>query len=400
VGEDRGELGPEHETTVRMGADEFAAFDDFAVTEQTNTDRWFGDTDRWSDKTQVDSTPAALELAPGTHVGEYEVEEKIGEGSMGTIYRCVHPTIGKRVAVKLIASHIFEDPASVKRFIAEARAVAKIGHPNIVQVFGFGRLRDGRMYLTMEWLEGASLGARIAHDDIAQNAAVDILRQITRALEAAHAEKIVHRDLKPDNVFLQRVAGDEFPVVKLLDFGLHKTVGLDDSLHHKGQIIGTPMYMSPEQCRGDVDVDASTDVYALGCLAYQLLAGRLPFAYTSGAELIAAHLSEQPPRPRELRDELVAELDSLLFGMIAKEPQQRPTLRTIRRTLAGLGRATPVAGIPIVAPEPAREKPPAPRSEPTVKVNAVVPRSRWPIAIVIVLLWAAAAIAFGVHACT
>ncbi|HEY5924241.1 MAG TPA: serine/threonine-protein kinase, partial [Kofleriaceae bacterium] len=154
-------------------------------------------------------TKLASELPAGTRVGEYEIEAKIGEGAMGTVYRAVHPAIGRHVAIKVMTPKLFDEPESVKRFVAEARAVAAIRHPGIVDVFGFGRLADNRTYLVMEWLDGSSLAAMLAQGKLGFSDACDMLRQIARALEAAHGKGIVHRDLKPENVFIHRIDGEK-----------------------------------------------------------------------------------------------------------------------------------------------------------------------------------------------
>ncbi len=275
------------------------------------------------------------ELPAGTRVGEYEVEAKIGEGAMGTVYRAVHPAIGRHVAIKVMTPKLFDEPESVKRFVAEARAVAAIRHPGIVDVFGFGRLPDNRTYLVMEWLQGSSLAARIERGKLDFEEACDMLRQIARALEAAHVKGIIHRDLKPENVFVHHI-DDEKPQCKLLDFGLAKVTNKEDGLVAKtrtGQLLGTPLYMSPEQCKSK-GVDQRTDIYALGCMAYEMLCGRVPFDCDNVAELISAHLVGEPPRPRTLNADLAPELDELLFRMIAKDPGERPTLAEVRRTIS------------------------------------------------------------------
>jgi serine/threonine-protein kinase len=277
------------------------------------------------------------ELARGTRVGEYEVESKIGEGAMGEVYRAVHPTIGKRVAIKVMTPRLFDEPESMKRFIAEARAVAAIRHPGIVDVFGFGRLPDNRTYLVMEWLDGSTLGERLQHGTVERDEAIDMLRQIARALEAAHGKGIVHRDLKPDNVFIHHIE-DEKPQCKLLDFGLAKVTTKDDqqvARTRTGQLLGTPLYMSPEQCKSK-GVDHRTDIYALGCMAYELLCGRVPFDADNAAELISAHLVAEPPKPTKLNPDLTPELETLLLQMLAKDKNQRPTLAEVRRTLSSV----------------------------------------------------------------
>jgi serine/threonine protein kinase len=345
----------------------------------------------------------ALDITTGTQIGEYEVEAKIGEGAMGTVYRAIHPAIHKRVAIKVMTPKLFDEPESVKRFVAEARAVAAIEHPGIVDVFGFGRIPDGRTYLVMEWLDGKSLGAHMQEGPLPFLEVCQIMRQIARALEAAHAKSIVHRDLKPENVFIQRV-DDEPPLIKLLDFGLAKTTNKEDALVAKtktGQLLGTPLYMSPEQCKSK-GVDHRTDIYALGCMGYEMLLGRTPFEADNVAELISAHLVGEPPRPSSLKPDLPAELDKLLFNMLAKDPHKRPPLGEVRRVFGmqlsresnvaltppgGYGALTPPVGFPrIPAPDVSSNDasvppPPAltPTARPTAAELAVTKTPRWPL---------------------
>jgi len=286
-----------------------------------------------------DTTPVGLkkELAPGTRCGDYEIETKIGEGAMGAVYRAIHPTIGKHVAIKVMSQRLFDEPDAHKRFVTEARALSAIRHPGIVDIFGIGRLPDGRTFLTMQWLEGENLGARLKRGPLAMSEALDIIRQVARALEAAHAKDIVHRDLKPENVFLQIINDELF--VKLLDFGLAKASHKDVAVTRSGQILGTPLYMSPEQCRSK-GVDHRTDIYALGCLSYELLCGRVPFQHDNAAELIAAHLNAEPPSPRSLRPDLPLVLERLLRNMVAKLPDDRPTLAEVRGAVGAVAART------------------------------------------------------------
>jgi eukaryotic-like serine/threonine-protein kinase len=325
-------------------------------------------------KTLPPGGPAAIptELTAGMRVGEYEIESKIGEGAMGTVYRAVHPAIGRHVAIKVMTPKLFDEPESVKRFVAEARAVAAIRHPGIVDVFGFGRLPDNRTYLVMEWLAGSSLSERLKQGKLELADACDMIRQIARALEAAHAKGIVHRDLKPENVFVHHIE-DEKPQCKLLDFGLAKVTNKEDGLVARtrtGQLLGTPLYMSPEQCKSK-GVDHRTDIYALGCMAYEMLCGRVPFDCDNVAELISAHLVAEPPKPADLSPDISPILDKLLLQMIAKNPDERPTLAEVRRTISTVltRHSQPYAAVrdditpapptgPIVMPPPSIAMPP------------------------------------------
>src|SRR4051812_14405882 len=207
-------------------------------------------------------------------VGEYRVLRKIGEGGMGSVYSAVQPVIGKRVAIKVLAPHIAAHPELVRRFVDEARAVNKIGHPNIVDIFSFGWLPDQRHYFAMEYLEGQTLSDRMKAGPIPVDEARRLLGQICGALEAAHQVGIIHRDLKPENIWIaQPKHGDSY--AKLLDFGIAKLLGDADSAPHTqtGAIMGTPAYMAPEQCRG-IGIEPRTDLYSLGVILYEMFTGR------------------------------------------------------------------------------------------------------------------------------
>jgi serine/threonine-protein kinase len=265
------------------------------------------------------------ELSAGTMVGEYRVDSKLGEGGFGAVYRALHPVIGKAAAIKVLHRPYSVNPQMVSRFIAEARAVNQIRHRNIIDIFGFGKLGDGRQYYVMELLDGMTL-ERFLRDRgrVGAQQAIPILRGIARALDAAHACGIAHRDLKPDNVFLAfDEEGEPFP--KLLDFGIAKLLG-DGAPVHKtrtGAPIGTPHYMSPEQCRGK-NVDHRTDVYSFGVLTHQMLTGSLPFDGDDAMAVLVQHTSKEPPRASGAYAELPAALDAPIAAMLAKDPQARP----------------------------------------------------------------------------
>jgi serine/threonine protein kinase len=274
-----------------------------------------------------------LALQEGSPVGEYEIQSQIGEGAMGTVYSAVQPLIGKTVAIKVLKPELCSNQASVDRFVQEAQAVNRIGHPNIVDVFSLGELPDGRAYFVMEWLRGEDLKVRLAKEPISVDDTCEILGSIARALEAAHAKDIVHRDLKPDNVFLHRV--DNGPVmVKLLDFGIAKLMREKASMDRTatGNMLGTPRYISPEQARG-VDVTHRSDIYSLGVMAYEMLAGRPPFTGETGMDLVVKHLNEPPP-PLSAFARVPKSLERCVMSMLAKDPADRPTLAAVRRCLA------------------------------------------------------------------
>lgn len=292
-----------------------------------------------------DAAIAAMDrdVLPGEMIGEYRIETKLGEGGFGAVYRAIQPLIGKQVAIKILSRKLSGDPQMVSRFVAEARAVNQIRSRNIVDIFGFGSLADGRQYFVMELLGGTTLEDYIhQRGRIPVEEAVPIFRGIARALDAAHNAGIVHRDLKPENVFL--VHDDEHGLMpKLLDFGIAKLMGGATGGHktRTGVPMGTPYYMSPEQCRGD-KIDHKTDVYSFGILAAQALTGQLPFSGESFMQIMFAHVSTPPPRPSEVAPGLAPELDAPILQMLAKSPNERPD--TCGAAVEGIAAAARTAG--------------------------------------------------------
>ncbi|MBA3454068.1 MAG: protein kinase [Deltaproteobacteria bacterium] len=279
------------------------------------------------------------DLVAGFVVGEYRIEKKIGEGGMGAVYSAMHPMIGKRAAIKVISTALGTDASAVNRFVQEARSVNQIGHPNIVDVFAFGELPDGRNYFVMEYLQGESLADRIQRVAMPLGEAIEILDQICDALEAAHENQIVHRDLKPDNVYLAAVRGGR-TLVKLLDFGIAKLAdapgtGGGIAKTRTGMMMGTPGYLSPEQARGK-NVDHRTDVYALGCMVFEIVCGRLPFVADNAMDIVLMHMTAKAPRPREFWPEIPAPLDELISRMLEKDASLRPSLAEVRSAFAAL----------------------------------------------------------------
>ncbi len=272
---------------------------------------------------------AADDPLVGTSIGSYVVARRLGQGGMGTVYEVVHPGIGKRLALKLLHAEHSKRPEIVQRFFDEARAVNLIQHPNIVDIIDFSQLPDGRSYILMEFLEGEALsdllrrrGALPAHEVRA------LILPVCDALAAAHATGITHRDLKPENIYLARRPGDE-PRVKVLDFGIAK---LADSLRLDpaasgtvtGVVMGTPLYMSPEQAMGKVrEIDHRTDVYALGVMLFEMLAGRAPFVSDNFPALIVKHINEPPPPLRKTRPELPHSWEAIVERALAKTPAER-----------------------------------------------------------------------------
>jgi serine/threonine-protein kinase len=277
------------------------------------------------------------ELPIGTLAGEYQIEKKLGQGGMGAVYGARHPVIGKRAAIKVITRELSASAEAVERFVREAQAVNQIGHPNIVDVFGFGKLPDGRSFFVMEWLHGETLRERMQRA-LPLPDALEILEQIATALQAAHDAGVLHRDLKPDNVFLQEQKGASSKV-KLLDFGLAKLQGGGDGGRmdrtRTGVVMGTPLYISPEQAKG-IKVDFAADIYSLGAIAYEMCAGKVPFIADSAVEIMAKHISE-PVRPMfQIAPHTPPMLDSLVLSMLDKDPQQRPVVAKVHEELAAV----------------------------------------------------------------
>jgi len=302
---------------------------------------------------EIAAMPVDPDLVAGEVVGEYRVDGKLGQGAFGTVFKAVHPLIGKVVAIKVLARKYSVDPEMVSRFIAEARAVNQIRHRNIIDIFSFGQLPDGRHYYVMEYLDGAPLDARLERAGrLTLGEALPILRGVARALDAAHAKSIAHRDLKAENVFLATDPdGGVWP--KLLDFGIAKLLADEPDgaarVSHKtrtGYSVGTPYYMSPEQARGR-DVDHRTDHYAFGVLAYVMLVGAYPFDGDDYVDILMKQLQEAPPRASARVPELPAAVDDVIAQLMAKDPADRP--RSLRDAVLALEEAAAAAGLEVGA---------------------------------------------------
>ncbi len=270
-------------------------------------------------------------LPPGAKAGPWIVGEELGRGGMGTVYAVVHEEIGKRAALKVMHDFLGSG-ITAERIKLEARVVNRVGHPNIVDIFETGTLDDGRPYIVMEQLEGASLSTVTWKTKLLPDRVVEILFQICEALIAAHAAGVIHRDLKLDNVFL--IPGHEggHDHVKLLDWGIAKDISSDAHCTIDGQLVGTPQYLSPEQARGG-ELTPATDIYSLGVMAFELFLEQLPFEAETAAEIMTMHLRAQPPRPAEIWPDVPRELEHLLLSMLAKDPADRPSLETIAGSL-------------------------------------------------------------------
>lgn len=259
----------------------------------------------------------------GTVVGNYRLQRKLGSGGMGAVYLAEHAIIGSRVAIKVLNPRFASDADLVRRFYDEARAVNLIGHENIVSIYDLSAIPPDRYYIVMEYLEGRMLSSRMGEERVKHADALHILIQLCDALHAAHRKGIVHRDLKPDNVFLVRRSGrDDF--VKLLDFGIAKLRDRpsEPAVTAPGLIVGTPEYMAPEQFDGR-SVDARSDIYALGVVAYHLATGRLPFTQRDLTALAVAHLAAAPEPPSQLDPTVPREFEEAILRALVKQPEGR-----------------------------------------------------------------------------
>jgi eukaryotic-like serine/threonine-protein kinase len=279
----------------------------------------------WDGKA-LESLPAAAQRADpliDTQVSEYVIQERIGAGGMGIVYRAVQPLIGKQVAIKVLKAEFAEARELVQRLLVEARVVNAIQHRGIIDIFGFGQLADGRPYMVMELLQGVSLERFIrSKGRVGFEEALRILDEMLDALGAAHARGVVHRDLKPGNVFLVDGAGGGRSI-KLLDFGIAKVAAsqMTGPLTVEGLILGTPEYMSPEQVRGG-EVGPASDLYAVGVMAFQLLTGKVPFGGEQ-LKVLFAQVEEAPPALSTCAPGVPPELERLVSRLLAKAPSQR-----------------------------------------------------------------------------
>src|SRR5689334_5454072 len=274
--------------------------------------------------------PPQPDLLIGQTIGNYLVTQKLGEGGMGSVYLAEHPSIGKKVALKGLHSEFSTNQEVAARFFHEAKAVNDIGHPNIVDIVDFGSIQAGAgrhqpVYIIMEYLAGRPLWHLVRTEaPLAPERAWTIALQVDDALSASHKCGIVHRDLKPDNIILLQ-RGRERDFVKLLDFGIAKLTGGSAMGSHRtrtGIVMGTPAYMSPEQCEGRDTVDHRTDVYALGIVLYEMLTGRVPFIGEGYGEILVQHLTQRP-RPLSQFRMLQPHVEQVVLKALEKRPDMR-----------------------------------------------------------------------------
>src|SRR5262245_14953616 len=277
----------------------------------------------------------------GKKINNYELRELLGDGAMGVVYLAEHPVLRRRVAVKLLKRQYLESPSLVSRFVNEARAAAAIHHPNVIEVIDVGMVEQEIPYIMMEYLDGEPLSRRLTRERLGVGKAVDIAIQAARAVAASHAIEIVHRDLKPENLFLvpdpMSPGGER---VKVLDFGIAKLRpdwgGSDGPKTRTGVIFGTPAYMSPEQCRGlNDEVDGATDVYALGCILFEMLCGRAPYVSPGWGDVLMMHMSDEIPQASKESPRVSAAIDHVIRTALVKKKTDRfSSMREMHRALA------------------------------------------------------------------
>lgn len=261
--------------------------------------------------------------------GKYRIDDKIDEGGMGCVYRATHVLMEKVVAVKVLHPALAADDKIVQRFTREAKAASRISHPHAISVTDFGESENGVVYLVMEYLRGRTLKDVVrSGGPMTLARTVEIVRQVAGALDVAHSEGVVHRDLKSDNIMLDEATGGDW--AKVLDFGIAKIQQTERSIHETDPgltapnlIIGTPQYMSPEQCSQASDIDARSDIYSFGVIIYEMLTGHVPFSGDSPTGIMMKHLQEPPPSILDERPDLPEGVGRVVARSLAKRPEDR-----------------------------------------------------------------------------
>ncbi len=302
-----------------MGGDATLATDDPDALRDENFGRWAAPEAR----RKKDADP----MIGRTIGGRYEVEKLIGKGGMGVVYKARQPTVQRDVALKVLLDEFVENDTVVKRFHQEALAASRLTHPNTITIYDFGQTEDHVLYIAMEYLQGYSLAQELVRRPrVSPKRAVHIMRQVCKSLAEAHQAGIIHRDLKPDNIFMAEVQGER-DFVKVLDFGVAKLKefdGKEGTLTQAGMIFGTPKYMSPEQARSN-QLDRRSDIYALGVILYEMLAGEAPFTGDNPLSILIAHVNQHalPFRQLDNPPDVPPALEAVVFKALSKHPDGR-----------------------------------------------------------------------------
>jgi serine/threonine-protein kinase len=307
-----------------------------------------------------------------TLAGKYRIDARLSAGGMGAVYRGTHVLMDKTVAVKVLRPSLAADEKIVARFSREARAASRISHPNAISVTDFGEDEDGIVFLVMEYLSGKTLKHVIREEGpLSLARTVDIMRQVGDALAAAHSQNVVHRDLKSDNIMLVTTSvGDH---AKVLDFGIAKINEpdeLDTGLTAPNLVMGTPQYMSPEQCSQDTEIDARSDIYSFGVILYEMLAGHVPFGGDSATIVMMKHLQDPVPSILDERKDIPPAIGRVVARAMAKLPANR--YQTINELLEDLTIAAGMTVLRLDQPVSAATRP-IPADEPD-EITVVRPR--------------------------
>lgn len=310
----------------RQKAEETLVIIDASLTQASSPEEFLLETENSDSSTsnattQFNKDKESWEPIIGTEFdGKYKIEEKIGEGGMGLVYRANHIFIDRPVAIKFLRQEYLTDTAAIERFKLEARAAARIQHPNVTTILDFG-ISGGTFYLVMEYLEGFSLRKQLkTNGALSLKDTIRIMLQVCDALDAAHKSNIIHKDLKPDNIYIHIKDGVE--QIKVLDFGIAEIVGRVVSEEDQSLLAGTPHYMSPEQYQND-PVSPATDIYSLGIILFEMLTGQLPFDELSPVSLALRHLSSPPPKVTSLMPTVPIEFEEIVNKALAKQPERR-----------------------------------------------------------------------------
>ncbi len=309
-------------------------------------------------------------------LGEYRVLKKLDSGGMGIVFLAEDPALRRRVALKVMRPEIAALPVARHRFLREAQAAAALEHENVVPIYQVGETPQGMPFIAMQFLTGESLADRLDRDGPLPLAEIlRVGREIAQGLAAAHAVGLIHRDIKPANIWLYERPGAEDGgprgQVKVLDFGLARSLTGDTGLTQSGALVGTPAYMAPEQANGET-VDARVDLFSLGCVLYHMTTGGLPFPGKTQTAVLRAVAEHQPPAPHEVQPGTPPALSALILQLLAKDPNHRPALaREVREVLRKLEAGEPVHGIAVPPALPPARCLPAPPTK---------PRFRWAVA--------------------
>ncbi len=319
-----------------------------------------------------------MSFNPGENVGPYTIIEQLGQGGMATVFKAYHAALDRNVAIKVLHPAFTQDPQFLQRFQREARVVAKLEHPNIVPVYDYAD-HNGQSYLVMKFIEGETLKAKLDRQWPEKAEILRIIKSVGSALTYAHAKGILHRDVKPSNILLTDEGG-----VFLADFGLARMAEAGQSTLSGDQLLGTPHYISPEQARGEQELDEGTDIYSLGIVLYQLSVGRVPFNSDTPFSIIHDHIFTPLPLPRELNAKIPEQLEQVLLKGLAKERGDRFTTVSeqvnafAQAVNGGSPWAAPAAVVTAVADDDGKGPAAVPHHAPEATQQQAVSTASWP----------------------